>query len=602
MEDLPMTDNNTNPTEFQSAEQSHNAEASEPTPEPAAPVITIIEEEPLKMARPLSLVNGKGYAAAWIKVKITVFEGKDNKGILIKYNPPRITMGKRLLIIREDGKTFGESGSLNDLRFEVSLGEKPDPDKTWSGAGVKRYQEGNRPSPSDVFNRLTHLIDHFIDFNRSLADQRIMCELIACWIIATWFLDAFNVTGYLWLNGERGSGKTDLLSLLAELSHLGQFISHTGSFASLRDMADYGATLCFDDAETITYQNDKDQDKRSLLLAGNHRGVKVPLKVPGPDKTWQTRLINAFCPRAFSAIRIPDLTLASRSILIPMVRTSDKKRGNIDPVAFEEWPCDRRHLIDDLWALSLGNLSQMPMWEKWVGKNSTLVGRNLQPWRAILAVARWLEEKGEQGLFQRIQKLSLEYQKERVELELPDFTRVVIQALGGCAISAVCAISAINRKGYFEISVADVVKEALKVIQEDDIAINLDKVTSRVVGMTIGRLRFDSAPRPGGRGSRRWRIYLCDLVQLAESYNVSIPAEIINYQQIAVHEPHPIDGTNGLDGTDGTGGLEASQSNSFMTELSLSTNREKPCYSCGSMDYRLRFDGIWLCNICHPQS
>jgi hypothetical protein len=88
-------------------------------------------------------------------------------------------------------------------------------------------------------------------------------------------------------------------------------------------------------------------------------------------------------------------------------------------------------------------------------------------------------------------------------------------------------------------------------------------------------------------------------VQLAESYNVSLPEEITNYQQIAVYEPQSIDGTDGLDGTDGT---EASQSNSSMPELYPSTNREKPCYSCGSMDYWQRSDGGWVCKICHPQN
>jgi hypothetical protein len=106
------------------------------------------------MVRPLSLVKGKGYAAAWIRVKKTVVEEIDKKGKLIQYDPPRISTEKRLLIVREDGKTFGESGSLENLRFYVSLAETPDLDKTWSGAGVKRYQGGNRPNPSDLFNRL----------------------------------------------------------------------------------------------------------------------------------------------------------------------------------------------------------------------------------------------------------------------------------------------------------------------------------------------------------------------------------------------------------------------------------------------------------------
>lgn len=95
-----------------------------------------------------------------------------------------------------------------------------------------------------------------------------MSELVACYILATWFLDAFSVIGYLWPNGERGSGKTQLLTIIAELSYLGQVILAGSSYATLRDMADYGATLCFDDAENLSDPKKTDPDKRTLLLAG----------------------------------------------------------------------------------------------------------------------------------------------------------------------------------------------------------------------------------------------------------------------------------------------------------------------------------------------
>ena len=55
-----------------------------------------------------------------------------------------------------------------------------------------------------------------MDFDRSLADQPTMAELVACFILTTWLLDAFNVVGYLWPSDERGSGKTVLLHTVAD--------------------------------------------------------------------------------------------------------------------------------------------------------------------------------------------------------------------------------------------------------------------------------------------------------------------------------------------------------------------------------------------------
>jgi len=106
---------------------------------------------------------------------------------------------------------------MADLDIEVVLPEKPRPSRTWTTAGVKSYRAGERPDPADAFSRVTDVVDRFIDFNRFLADQRTMAELVACFVLSTWFLDAFNVTGYLWPNGDRGSGKTVLLHVIAEM-------------------------------------------------------------------------------------------------------------------------------------------------------------------------------------------------------------------------------------------------------------------------------------------------------------------------------------------------------------------------------------------------
>jgi hypothetical protein len=49
-----------------------------------------------------------------------------------------------------------------------------------------------------------------------------MAEFLACYVLSTYFLDAFTVIGFLWPNGDRGSGKTQLLNVVTELAHLGE--------------------------------------------------------------------------------------------------------------------------------------------------------------------------------------------------------------------------------------------------------------------------------------------------------------------------------------------------------------------------------------------
>src|SRR5262249_32765937 len=150
------------------------------------------------------------------------------------------------VVVRNDGRIFAstpldDSEPLDELGLLVDLPHPVPPGQGWSGKGVKRYRSGQRPSPADVFARLIAVVDRFIDFDRGFAPQRTMCELVVCYVFASWLLDAFHVIGYLWPNGEPGSGKTTFLQVIAELSYLGQVILAGGSYASLRDLSDYGA-------------------------------------------------------------------------------------------------------------------------------------------------------------------------------------------------------------------------------------------------------------------------------------------------------------------------------------------------------------------------
>ncbi len=526
-------------------------DAPRPQAQPAPPVIELLEDEPLILRRPLTLIEGRAYAATWLYVKRTETESQDKAGNIVKLNPPVESMARRLFIVRDDGLIFGDGGSrrMDELGLETRLNEIPAVERLWSARAVKAYKTGQRPQPAEVFNRIVECVSRFIDFNKSLADQQTMAEMVACYILATWFLDAFNVAGNLWPNGEKGSGKTQLLITAAKLSYLGQVILASASFAALRDMANYGAFLAFDDAENLSDPKKTDPDKRTLLLAGNRRGNTVAMKVQGPDKAWVTEYVDTYSPRAFSAIRLPDSTLASRTIIVPLIRTPDRYRANADPSDDEAWPHDQRQLIDDLWALSLANLAYLPAYEKRVNESATLTGRNLEPWRSLLAVALWLDETGVPGLWERLERLSVDYQQERGEMESGDQTSLVIRALCRCAISAINAKSAINPDRW--VFTTEEIKDAAVACANDAEAdIDVEKITSKRVGRTLGAMRLSQEPRPGGRGSRRWKVSINDLGRWTTSYGMNL-ASFAAYDGSTLADLC-LNGPNGTDGTNGT--------------------------------------------------
>lgn len=265
---------------------------------PESSGVEILDDFAGTVRRPLCLVNGRAYAAAWLPVQITRRQSVDPKtGTIVAHDPPLVETVAALAVVRDDGVLFADAAlslpgarPLTELGLAVCLPTQPPPSRVWSGAGVKRY-----------------------------------------------------------VAGERG---------------------------------------------------------------------------------WVTRHIGAFCPRQFSATRLPDDILGSRAIITPLVRSGDERRAKHSPADYEAWPCDRRRLVDDLWALGLTHRPALREYDARAAKRARLAGRNLEPWRAILAVALWLEEWcGVAGLFGRLEQLSQDYQGERMDLGSNDAAVVAIKAL-----------------------------------------------------------------------------------------------------------------------------------------------------------------------------
>lgn len=515
-------------------------EAPRPTPKAAQPQIELLDAMPSRMTRPLALIDGKGYAATWLHVRITMAESVDKQGQIVQHHPPLVIEEPRLFVIRGDGVVFGDGGDqpMEELDFTVHLPEQPTTDRLWSAPSIKAFRAGNRPNPSEVFTRIVANVNRFIDFDHSIADQSTMCEMVACYILATWLLDAFNVVGFVWPNGDRGSGKTHLILIICEMAYLGQVILAGGSFATLRDLADYGATLGFDDAEGLSDPKRSDPDKRNLLLAGNRRGSLVPVKEQIGEGKWRTRYVSTFCPRLFSATQLPDPILESRTIVVPLIRTPDRQRANADPMDYAAWANDRRNLIDDLWALAVSRIHELPSHEARVNRDAKLVGRSLEPWKAILAVASWLDANGVTGLWERITKLSVDYQTERPNLTVGDLTALVIQALAQCVTVALATNPA---ERAFTFSTKTITETAKRLVEDNELDYDEEHLTTRRVGRTLGKMRLKHSRT---NQSKQWSILVSGVARWCGAYGIPLSPALSTALQS--------NGTNSTNDTNGT--------------------------------------------------
>jgi hypothetical protein len=229
---------------------------------------------PQVISRTLMLIDGHSYAAMYELIEIT-----DEKG--------EIRNEYHLSIIRDDGTRYSDAPAvvaspLSDLGMEIKVKKVLSGDADLSGYLSSERADayidaGYRSNAADVFQRIKDVVNRFIDFSKSFAKQEIMCELIACYIISTYFLDAFDDIGYLCANGGSGSGKTKLICIVGELSCLGKIITASSTFATLRNFANQGSTIVFDDADSLMAEKQSEEHRKlkEWFLVGSSKGKKV---------------------------------------------------------------------------------------------------------------------------------------------------------------------------------------------------------------------------------------------------------------------------------------------------------------------------------------
>lgn len=463
----------------------------------------IIATPKLRMTRPIQTVGGKSYFATSVLVRM-----KDNS---TKYC---------WLVASADGAERYSEVELDDhltfdkAPFQIDMAGIPRPDLTLSFDAYQAHVLNKQPlpSPGDLFRAVTSEIDRFVSFSGSFASQQDMAEFVGCWTLSTYATDVFDTVGYLWPNGERGCGKTQCMKVITALSFMGQTITASSSFASVRDEAALGGTLGFDDCENIQKM---DGNKRELLLAGNTKGAGFIHKEPGKrDGTWIQRYVDCFAPRLFTSIGLPDDVLFSRTILIPLTRTSDSAKTRRKPTNLRDWNTSPALLRDQLWVSIARSLDRISASKSAVNDSSHIAGRDFDIFQPILTIAYWLQHDcGVEGLFDRMLKVMSLYHETKHRNNLPSFEQVVLQSI--------CDLLNRADRNSNDLSTREIALQIHEICNRWDITeqelINADV---QRVGILLGRLGFRK--KAGHAKSRGWTISLEELLEKSRSAGITL--------------------------------------------------------------------------------
>lgn len=536
------------------------AEAPRPEMMPAASAFELVEDETPSITRPLALIGEYAYACAWPQFKKTTTE-IEKKGEIIRLAVPLVQTERHLVVLRSDGMVFGPGGdkSIDELGMTVTSIQPAPMFKTLDAKGIKAYRAKERPAPADQFGRMVKCVDHFVSFVTELGTQEEMCRLAALVALASWFAPAFNVSPFIYFTGERGSGKTKAAKTITRLGHLGITVTQNTTLPALRDTCSLGGVVAADDVEALTAK-EADVNLRAMLLASNRRGAFVPLQEPNPAGGWQTKYLDAFGIKLFTAIRQPDATLGSRCIVVSMAGADDDLRANRNEEDDADWPYDLTQMHRDAWLMALQHLPTMPALDKQISANppktaegNVIAGRALDAWRPLLAVALWLEGQGVSGIYGDLCAILARYQDLKFAVTTPDLTTLVAHTLiklffaeaneaqdgasGASGASGALPIYLLKREK--KIGAAQVLAALPSMVEALDVDFDTSQTSDKQVGKRLTKLL------PNGRGNtnrdRSRRMTEQDAARIARAYSIKTPHALIPNAPLAPNAPNAPD-------------------------------------------------------------
>jgi len=324
--------------------------------------------------------------------------------------------GHEVLIVSSDGSVLTlEQAKQRGFELDKNWhGEYVD----WGHVSAQLVVNGNAQPANirELFSQMKRNILHFVDLPgiEDIVPEQ-MAELLALWVMGTYFMPVWSAYGYLHFDGiAEECGKSRAGDVVWRMSFWHVSLAANSSLPEWRDTAHFGRTQFLDDVPDL---GELPSEARAMLNVGYRRGTQVRLKQEGEKRGWTGKVVDAFAPRVFAAVAIMKPMLRSRTFRVMMQRTSNEEITRRDPSRVK-WPHNPAEVRDALYLWAFLNMAGVE--ERYRSdKMDVLTGRSHEIGRPILTIASIIEEAGELGLFERmvclLEAMGRESQRDRAK-------------------------------------------------------------------------------------------------------------------------------------------------------------------------------------------
>lgn len=256
---------------------------------------------------------------------------------------------------------------------------------------LEKIKKDDFLTPLDTYETLRGFIKRFIYFK-----HEEYFDVLCTWIMATYVFRVFKAFPYIHLSGKRGTGKSTILELVAELGFNGFFQTKATTSTSVEQADLHSSTLCIDEFEDYSGRRNSHDELSKFLNSGYNYLGSFTKRVGKKSTTFFT-----YCPKIFGGTG--DITIDTlKSRTIPIETTL--KPENVHKEQFLEFDGQTRALINQLktsmygfglnHAQKLSALSMNQSAEITLPNSSkNLNNRQLELARPLLTIASFLEDQ-----------------------------------------------------------------------------------------------------------------------------------------------------------------------------------------------------------------
>ena len=176
------------------------------------------------------------------------------------------------------------------------------------------FVDGKTVQANNLFRKIYDFLKRYI-----VVSEEFYYVLVS-YIMMTYIYVLFQVIPYLWINGEKGTGKSTIMKLLNKLCFNPLFCSNINPANIFRQIDNDGSTIILDEFEKM-YGEEKQEIVKLLNQGFNKDGV-VPRCV---GQNNQIKKFRSFSPKIMGGITNIDDVLFERCIKYTTVRIKDIK-------------------------------------------------------------------------------------------------------------------------------------------------------------------------------------------------------------------------------------------------------------------------------------